>query len=197
VLLLDISLQLALSMKSLLSLLVPLSTVAFIPEARLGRPHGLARPVADSQWVHAEVTGDSEGDRKNDEALLAVVPASVNKYEVVMSPAIPFLECPKPLVDCELAGNVGFDPLGLATTKEALLDYREAEVKHGRLAMLVRSPKSRLSRLFVLVLLSLTQLAFWCRLLRDGQFPKFWIDALPTFSAWTPCWMPMTALRVF
>ncbi|KAL7563293.1 hypothetical protein ACA910_016653 [Epithemia clementina (nom. ined.)] len=53
-----------------------------------------------------------------------------------MSKSIPFLRCPAPLVDCEFAGNVGFDPLGLAKTSEQLWEYREAEIKHARLAML-------------------------------------------------------------
>jgi hypothetical protein len=60
-----------------------------------------------------------------------------------MSQALPFLECPKVLVDCDLAGNVGFDPLGLASNKEALTIYREAEIKHARLAMLVSTRKER------------------------------------------------------
>ena len=32
--------------------------------------------------------------------------------------------------------DVGFDPLGFAKNKEDLLNYREAEIKHARLAML-------------------------------------------------------------
>ena len=49
---------------------------------------------------------------------------------------------PKPIVDTmmvgdgKLAGDIGFDPLGLADTSKALAWYREAEVKHARLAML-------------------------------------------------------------
>lgn len=38
--------------------------------------------------------------------------------------------------DGSLVGDVGFDPLGFAKTKDDLLNYREAEIKHGRLAML-------------------------------------------------------------
>lgn len=53
-----------------------------------------------------------------------------------MSEAIPFLACPDELKQSDLAGNFGFDPLGLARSKERLMEYREAEVKHGRLAML-------------------------------------------------------------
>lgn len=53
-----------------------------------------------------------------------------------MSESIPFLKCPAYLTG-ELAGDVGFDPLGLAGgTREGLLEMREAEIKHARLAML-------------------------------------------------------------
>jgi len=38
--------------------------------------------------------------------------------------------------DKTLAGDMGFDPLQLADTPDALAWYREAEVKHARLAML-------------------------------------------------------------
>lgn len=53
-----------------------------------------------------------------------------------MSESIPFLGCSRVLQESDLAGNVGFDPLGLAKNKEQLWEYREAEVKHARLAML-------------------------------------------------------------
>ena len=53
------------------------------------------------------------------------------------SESIPFVKCPEVLLNCDLAGNVGFDPLGLSKNKEQLLEYREAEIKHARLAMLV------------------------------------------------------------
>ena len=36
-----------------------------------------------------------------------------------------------------LPGNLGFDPLHLATTRRQLVTYRAAEIKHARLAMLV------------------------------------------------------------
>jgi hypothetical protein len=55
-----------------------------------------------------------------------------------MSQSIPFLKC-NPHLDGELAGDVGFDPLNFAQNKEALWEYREAEIKHARLAMLVSS----------------------------------------------------------
>eukprot|EP00548_Thalassiothrix_antarctica_P010008 CAMPEP_0194158828 /NCGR_PEP_ID=MMETSP0152-20130528/77492_1 /TAXON_ID=1049557 /ORGANISM="Thalassiothrix antarctica, Strain L6-D1" /LENGTH=448 /DNA_ID=CAMNT_0038868329 /DNA_START=76 /DNA_END=1422 /DNA_ORIENTATION=- len=51
------------------------------------------------------------------------------------SKAIPGLEI-NPIFDGSMAGDVGFDPLGFVKTKEDLMRLREAEVKHGRLAML-------------------------------------------------------------
>ena len=40
------------------------------------------------------------------------------------------------LADCVMVGNKGFDPLNLAKSLEELDTFREAEIKHGRLAML-------------------------------------------------------------
>jgi hypothetical protein len=40
------------------------------------------------------------------------------------------------VLDGSLAGDAGFDPLGLAKDKESLFLLREAEIKHARLAML-------------------------------------------------------------
>jgi Chlorophyll A-B binding protein len=60
-----------------------------------------------------------------------------SRGSVAMSEAIPFLPCPQVLMQSTLAGNAGFDPLGLAKSKEDLWMYREAEIKHARLAMLV------------------------------------------------------------
>ena len=38
--------------------------------------------------------------------------------------------------DSGLAGDVGFDPAGFAKTQEELLNFRDAEIKHARIAML-------------------------------------------------------------
>jgi len=38
--------------------------------------------------------------------------------------------------DSGLAGDYGFDPLGLSKTQDELLNYRDAEIKHARIAML-------------------------------------------------------------
>merc|ERR1719199_963532 len=65
---------------------------------------------------------------------------------IVMLEAAVELEAPAPpplpaiktmrVGDNTLAGDMGFDPLELADTPEGLAWYREAEVKHARLAML-------------------------------------------------------------
>merc|ERR1719261_1603269 len=52
-----------------------------------------------------------------------------------MSASMPFMARPVAL-DSSLAGDVGFDPLGFAKNSEDLMNYREAEIKHARLAML-------------------------------------------------------------
>jgi len=52
-----------------------------------------------------------------------------------MSMSMPFMERPA-ILDGSIAGDVGFDPLGFAKTEEDLVNYREAEIKHARLAML-------------------------------------------------------------
>jgi hypothetical protein len=44
------------------------------------------------------------------------------------------------LAGCDLPGNFGFDPLHLAQSRQQLVKYRKAEMKHARLAMLVRVP---------------------------------------------------------
>lgn len=52
-----------------------------------------------------------------------------------MSQSMPFMARPIAL-DGSLAGDVGFDPFGFAKNSDDLMKYREAEVKHARLAML-------------------------------------------------------------
>merc|ERR1712238_522860 len=52
-----------------------------------------------------------------------------------MSQSMPFMTRPAMLTG-ELSGDVGFDPLGFAKSNAELMNYREAEIKHARLAML-------------------------------------------------------------
>eukprot|EP00977_Amphora_coffeiformis_P009007 scaffold2043_cov166-Amphora_coffeaeformis.AAC.6 len=53
----------------------------------------------------------------------------------MMSRAIPFMQS-SPALNGSMMGDVGFDPLGFAQSSDNLLKYREAEIKHGRLALL-------------------------------------------------------------
>ena len=52
-----------------------------------------------------------------------------------MSESLPFMSRPMAL-DGTLAGDAGFDPFGFAKDGASLMKYREAEIKHARLAML-------------------------------------------------------------
>lgn len=73
---------------------------------------------------------DATADEPTEEA-----PATPEPVLPKMSQALPWMERPAAL-DGSLVGDVGFDPMGFAKTKEDLINYREAEIKHGRLAML-------------------------------------------------------------
>jgi Chlorophyll A-B binding protein len=64
-----------------------------------------------------------------------VAPVPVVPPTPQMSESMPFMVRSAAL-DGSMVGDVGFDPLGFAKTKEDLLNYREAEIKHARLAML-------------------------------------------------------------
>jgi len=55
--------------------------------------------------------------------------------DVVMSASLPFLKRPANL-NGRLPGDLGFDPLNFSSNTASLNWYREAELKHGRLAML-------------------------------------------------------------
>lgn len=79
----------------------------------------------------------SEPVEEIEEPLMAAVeePVIAAPIEPAMSLSMPFMAQPAAL-DGTLAGDVGFDPLGFAKNSEDLMNYREAEIKHARLAML-------------------------------------------------------------
>jgi len=60
----------------------------------------------------------------------------VEDPSIVKSIALPWAARPEGLDEYPLSGDRGFDPLNLGTSAEKLIFYREAELKHGRLAML-------------------------------------------------------------
>jgi len=53
----------------------------------------------------------------------------------IISKAIPFM-APAKIADGGMVGDFGFDPLSLATDEGRVGFFRDAEIKHGRLAML-------------------------------------------------------------
>mmetsp|Transcript_3408 Transcript_3408/g.8098 ORF Transcript_3408/g.8098 Transcript_3408/m.8098 type:complete len:222 (-) Transcript_3408:2087-2752(-) len=64
--------------------------------------------------------------------------AATTSLNAEPSKSLPFMNRP-PLLDGSMAGDVGFDPLGLSNIDEVGIDLywlREAELKHCRLAML-------------------------------------------------------------
>eukprot|EP00565_Helicotheca_tamesis_P005006 CAMPEP_0185725432 /NCGR_PEP_ID=MMETSP1171-20130828/1702_1 /TAXON_ID=374046 /ORGANISM="Helicotheca tamensis, Strain CCMP826" /LENGTH=267 /DNA_ID=CAMNT_0028393565 /DNA_START=252 /DNA_END=1055 /DNA_ORIENTATION=+ len=77
-------------------------------------------PLTSEETMGAE-------DTANEEATTPSLPT--------MSQSMPFMARPAALTGA-LAGDVGFDPMGFARSGEDLMNYREAEVKHARLAML-------------------------------------------------------------
>lgn len=79
-----------------------------------------------------------ETDNGNDESTQTPTPPTPppNRRQVRMSEALPFLRSPAHLTG-ELPGDVGFDPFGFGGgSQESVMEMREAEVKHARLAML-------------------------------------------------------------
>lgn len=66
---------------------------------------------------------------------------NMKKQQKIMSIALPFAPFPEPLLeftdDNAMAGNNGFDPLNICRNSDDVMYYREAEIRHARLAMLV------------------------------------------------------------
>jgi len=76
-----------------------------------------------------------------------------------------------PLLYSTMAGNKGFDPLNLASDNSLLLQYREAELKHGRLAMLA-SVGWVASELFHTQLCILLSMPTFLQLAANGEYEK-------------------------
>ena len=74
--------------------------------------------------------------RSENAASISEDPVFVEDPLPKMSQSMPFMVRPAALTGT-LAGDVGFDPFGFAKSEQDLMNYREAEIKHARLAMLV------------------------------------------------------------
>ena len=100
------------------------TTAAFSPS--FAAPKTFALRSTEESTVIDKVVGAEE----------VVAPVEPPKPVLPMkSQALPFMDRPLAL-DGSMAGDVGFDPLGLAGDSATLLKMREAEIKHARLAML-------------------------------------------------------------
>jgi len=86
-------------------------------------------------WTRTTLKAN-EDDNKLQDNLWGKPPMKEGEDREDMSLALPFAARPK-LLDGSLPGDAGFDPFGFAGEDKAyLLSMREAEIKHGRLAML-------------------------------------------------------------
>lgn len=108
-----------------LSTAIILASIASTSAFTLPLPKSAVAPLRMS-----DTTADSETTPAVDET-----PKEVAQPKIIMSQALPFQQAPA-LLDGSMVGDFGFDPLGLAKSKEDLINYREAEIKHARLAML-------------------------------------------------------------
>mmetsp|Transcript_23175 Transcript_23175/g.65706 ORF Transcript_23175/g.65706 Transcript_23175/m.65706 type:complete len:378 (-) Transcript_23175:255-1388(-) len=112
-----------------------------------GEP-GSQRPGSEQRLREVESLVSAEGDDGPEAALRGELPAPEPalvqtvgaRYSDVrreLPRALPFL--PEPgyrSFASNVPGDAGFDPLGLCTDVKTFVNYREAELKHGRLAML-------------------------------------------------------------
>jgi hypothetical protein len=94
------------------------------PEDALERKSGLLQPLEDVS-TYATIT---------DPMNLYTDKSEIDE-NVMMSASLPFLKRPE-MLDGTLPGDRGFDPLNFSSDKNSLEWYRNAEIKHGRLAML-------------------------------------------------------------
>lgn len=129
---------------SLLVLILALSVSSGFVETLITRKSvGRSTPLPWTTQLATAAIDEAENEN-SDAATTTPEPTKGSRRSLndvtIMSQAIPFLKAPPVLAECgdELAGNMGFDPLNLAKNREQLMDYREAEIKHARLAMLVR-----------------------------------------------------------
>ena len=109
--------------------------------ASLASASAFTTPMASNTVTSLRMSEPTPEDAIADEPIAQEDPYAVDKplfasdSSAEMSMALPFMERPS-VLDGSSPGDVGFDPLGFAKTEQDLMNYREAEIKHARLAML-------------------------------------------------------------
>lgn len=121
----------------LFGLSLPLSVVVDGFSSSTTRTHHRSTTMSTTLAAATGVPGESDDDG-SDSTEAPPPKMAASRRQQKMSRALPFLRCPPVLAQCEYAGNVGFDPLGLAKNLDQLAEMRESEIKHARIAMLVR-----------------------------------------------------------
>lgn len=92
-------------------------------------------PAATESFSPSTVSAASSPSSSSSSTAAAMrAPTSTKRLDAKWLP-IGGVKAPK-LLDGSFAGDVGFDPLGLAKSKNGLYWMRESELRHGRLAML-------------------------------------------------------------
>ena len=104
---------------------------AFLPQQQVGSVPRQVLKDAESSQVEEPVLEAAAAM----ESEPVVVASPSGAAAMKMSASLPFLERPA-MLDGSMPGDVGFDPVGFAKTSQELMNYREAEIKHARLAML-------------------------------------------------------------
>ncbi len=108
-------------------------TLFFVPAANKGKTMTeLTSPDAVKQ---VRFTGTAASQKLKAQAAQTEERGEANAM-VKAALSLGLLKPTSPLVSTAMVGNKGFDPLGFASSPDLLLQYREAELKHARLAML-------------------------------------------------------------
>jgi Chlorophyll A-B binding protein len=148
------------------------TSTAFTSVPTVSQPKSVALRMQDTEAAPA--AGSSEADMES----IPTPTFQPTKSLPKMSESLPFMLRPEAL-DGSMAGDVGFDPFGFAKTKDDLMYYREAEIKHARLAMLVRTACLRSFSLLELYL-TFELLDRDCRRPpQDGPYRSYSIAKLP------------------
>ena len=104
---------------------------ALVMTSLLGPSKRATRLLSTSEEEETPPTVDEE----EEEAPPPLARSRMTTSDEWYTRALPWVERPA-LLDGSLAADAGFDPAGFAASKVDLFNYREAEIKHSRLAML-------------------------------------------------------------